>query len=927
MQMTQPEPEISDLNLEFIENLYADFLSNPESVPAEWREYFKRFGGKNGFRSGRSREPESIFHCAPAALNVLPDSAGNERVEQLIRAYRVRGHMLAKVDPLGLRAHPQLPELELSHHHFSEDDLDHLFVAESLPGANPRTLRSIVNQLQQTYCHSIGVQFMHIDDLFVRQWLLERMEASFNRSDLSRTEQLDIFTRLTDAAIFEEFIHKKFTGAKSFSLEGSETLIPLLALAIERAAEQGVENICMGMAHRGRLNVLANILHKSPQQIFREFEDKERDPFYGPGDVKYHLGHSADWSTASGRRVHLSLSFNPSHLEFVDPVVLGRTRARQDVTGDSERTRTMALLIHGDAAFAGEGIVQETLNLSELEGYSVGGTLHVIINNQIGFTTDPAEARSSTYATDICKMLQTPIFHVNGEDPEAVAHVVRLAMDFRKMFQRDVFIDMYCYRRRGHNEADEPAFTQPLVYQAIEQRSSVRDGYLQHLLKLGEITAAEADEIAVRRREELDRELSSARVVQPPLRGEGKGSEGGRPSQLSTTPAEKVEKRSLTELLEVQTQMPPDFHLHPKIERGLERRRKMARGELPLDWSAAEALAFARLAAEGHRIRLSGQDSARGTFSQRHAVLHDIRDGHRYVPLEHVAPGQATVEMINSPLSELGVLGFEYGYSLNAPNGLTLWEAQFGDFWNAAQVIVDQFIASAEEKWKQLSGLVLLLPHGAEGMGPEHTSARIERFLQLATKDNFQLVVPTTPAQYFHVLCRQVLRPLRKPLVIMTPKSLLRAPEVVSPWSEFNEKDFRNIIPDEMVKAEQASRILLCSGKIYYDLLHERRRLERNDAAIIRIEQLYPLREESLNEVLAPFANSTPLIWVQEEPENMGAWRYMKECVGERIGKRFHFSGIYRPAAASPASGSASTHTFEQQKILNQAFEGASYVH
>jgi 2-oxoglutarate dehydrogenase E1 component len=914
--------EISDLNLEFLESLYEEYLANPERVPAEWRDYFRRIGAGNGAIRKSHIKPDSIFHCVPSLIGTGPDTAGTERVEQMIRAYRVRGHMIAQIDPLGFRVRPKLPELEPSYYDFREEDMDHLFVAESLPGPNPRTLRSILQQLHQTYCNSIGAQFMHIDDLLVRQWLQERMEKTSNRIELSRAEQIEILTRLTDAVIFEEFIQKKFTGAKSFSLEGAESLIPLLALAIEKAAEQNIEEIVMGMAHRGRLNVLANILKKSPRQIFREFQDK--NPFHGPGDVKYHLGHSADWKAASGRRVHLSLNFNPSHLEFVDPVAVGRTRAWQDLQGDVERTRAMPLLIHGDAAFSGEGIVQETLNLSELESYTVGGTVHVVINNQIGFTTDPAEARSSTYATDVCKMLQTPIFHVNGEDPEAVAQVVRLALDFRQMFQRDVVIDMYCYRRRGHNEADEASYTQPLLYQAIQKRRSVRDGYLEHLRKLGEITQQEADEIAVKRRNDLERELSIARQddstakiemgsgIWAPYRG---GIEGDAP-EIET----RADRKRLSELLDALSRIPAEFQFHPRIVKGLEKRRQMARGEAPLDWSAAEALAFARLATLGHRVRLSGQDCARGTFSQRHAVLHDVRDGKRYTPLQHVSPDQAPVEIVNSPLSELGVLGFEYGYSLNAPDALTIWEAQFGDFINAAQVIVDQFIASAEEKWRQLSALVLLLPHGSEGMGPEHSSARMERFLELAVNDNLQLVYPSTPAQYFHVLCRQLLRPWRKPLIVMTPKSLLRHPAVVSPWSDFSEKNFQRVIPDESIDPTKASRVLLCSGKIYYELLQTRAKLKRNDIAVIRIEQFYPLRDETLFTVLAPFKYGTPVFWVQEEPENMGAWRYLCDRFGEELDHRLPFSGIYRTAAASPASGSASTHAFEQQKLLSKAF-------
>ncbi|MDB6022904.1 MAG: 2-oxoglutarate dehydrogenase, subunit, partial [Pedosphaera sp.] len=631
---------------------------------------------------------------------------------------------------------------------------------------------------------------------------------------------------------------------------------------------------------------------------------------------------------------------NPSHLEFVNPVVLGRTRAKQDRAGDSERVRGMALLIHGDAAFAGEGIIQETLNLNRLAGYSVGGTLHVVINNQIGFTTSPEEGRSTHYATDVAKMVQGPIFHVNGEDPEAVAQVVQLAMDFRSTFKRDVFIDMYGYRRLGHNEGDEPSFTQPLLYRAINQRKSVREGYLEHLLKLNEITREEADKIAAQRREQLERELSAAHSsdYRPPSeepRGIWSGFAGGLES-AATEVKTGATKEQLAMLLERQTELPKDFHPHPKIQRFLETRREMAKGKAPLDWSSAEALAFAVTATEGRRIRLSGQDSGRGTFSQRHAILYDYQDGHPYIPLQNLPPIEdaaqppsstlnpqpstplAPVEIINSPLSEAGVLGFDYGYSLDCPEGLILWEAQYGDFANAGQVIIDQFISSAEDKWRRLSGLVLLLPHGFEGSGPEHSSARLERFLALAAEQNMQVTYPTTAAQYFHLLRRQVLQRWRKPLVVMTPKSLLRDPRVASSLDECAAGTFQKIIPDPLAPAE-TKRILLCTGKVFYDLEKQRRETNRIDVAIIRFEQLYPLPWEQVKSVLAPYRDGTPVFWVQEEPENMGAWRYVNAEFGEPIRKRFPFACVSRPASASPATGSANSHRLEQQQLLAEA--------
>jgi len=928
----------NSMSLAFVESLYADYLRDPESVAPDWRRYFERLSRDDGaalkVRLGPTFRRSSIFcppgkACAfcPVHRRDAEVAALQHQVDQLIRNYRVRGHIIARVDPLG-RPRPVPPELDPAFYGFSEADMDRPFATRTLGGAPVGTLREILQRLRNTYCRSIGAQFMHIDDLEVRTWLQQRMERCENRLDLSRREQLRILTRLTDAVIFEEFIQKKFVGAKRFSLEGAESLIPLLDMTIERAGEQGIQQIVLAMAHRGRLNVLANIMGKSPKQIFREFEDIDPELHLGRGDVKHHLGYSSDFNTAAGRTVHLSLCFNPSHLEFVNPVALGRLRAKQDRLGDAERGRYgMAILIHGDAAFAGEGIVQETLNLSQLDAYSTGGTLHVIVNNQIGFTTPPEEGRSSTYATDLAKMLQIPIFHVNGEDPEAVGQVVRLAMDFRRTFQRDVIIDMYCYRRYGHSEGDEPTFTQPLMYREISKHKSVREGYLEHLLRLGGVTRGEADAIAAQRREHLEQELSASRNAESRPRFDGFGGiwagyVGGPESDVPDVET-SVDRQRLASLLESLTRLPGDFHPHPKIERGLARRLEMARGERPVDFSAAEALAFASLAAEGFRVRLSGQDAARGTFSQRHAVLHDYEDGRTYVPLEHLQPDQAPVEIYNSPLSEAGVLGFEYGYSLDCPGGLVLWEAQFGDFCNAAQVIIDQFITSAEDKWERLSGIVLLLPHGLEGQGPEHASARLERFLQLAAQDNIQIVCPTTPAQYFHVLRRQVLRRWRKPLVVMTPKSLLRHPKAVSSLDDLAEGGFRRVIPDPQdVPAERVRRVILCAGKIYYELQRRREESDTSDVAIVRLEQLYPLPVEPLRAALAGYPRGAEVLWVQEEPGNMGAWPYLRLAFGERLFEKWDFTCVSRADSATPATGSASSHKVEQRALLAAALAG-----
>jgi len=925
-------------SLAFVEGLYADYVRDPESVSPDWRSYFedtlRRQGElpRNGYKAiaanSYAAEPNGYVnefaphaggdHGGQADLAILQD-----RVDQLIRAFRVRGHLVASLDPLGF-PRPQLPELDPAYYGFTEADLDRSFSTDTIQGPQQMTLRWIIERLRNTYCRSIGVQFMHMDELKVRDWLQTRMEGSENRCTLTRDEQLKILRRLTNATVFEEFIQKRFLGAKSFSLEGAESLIPLMGLAIEKAGETGIDEIVLGMAHRGRLNMLANIMGKGAQQIFREFADIDPELHIGRGDVKYHLGYSSDWHCANGHRVHLSLCFNPSHLEYVNTVAIGRIRAKMDRAEDLARRRGLCILIHGDAAFAGEGITQETLNLSQLEGYKIGGTVHVVVNNQIGFTTDPSEARSCTYATDIAKMLQIPIFHVNGEDPEAVAQCVGLAMEFRHEFQRDVVIDMYCYRRRGHNETDEPEFTQPALYRAIKQRKPLREGYLDHLLKLNEVSRAEADLMVEEERVRLDKELSVAKSEEFVRRGDVGGFWafyiGGRDREAADVET-GMDRARMADLLLRQTIMPEGFTPHPKLVKILDGRAEMATGKRPLDWGAAEAMAFASIASQGLRIRMSGQDAERGTFSHRHSVLHDIETGQRYMPLKHLVTDQAPVEIYNSPLSEMGVLGFEYGYSLDCPDGLVIWEAQFGDFVNCAQVIIDQFIVSAEDKWNRLSGLVMLLPHAFEGQGPEHSSARLERFLSLAAKDNIQVCNLTTPAQFFHCLRRQVLRVWRKPLIIMTPKSLLRHPKAVSTLEECAFGSFQRVIPDlSVTNPKQVERILLCSGKIYFELLQKREELKRNDVAIIRIEQLYPLPKEQLRKILGQFPDGTPVYWVQEEPENMGAWRFWRIHLGERLYDRFPFAGIYRQSAASPATGSGSSHKLEQEKLLAAAF-------
>jgi len=933
--MTARQPLQSHvLNLGYIEELHAAYRRDRNSVSPEWRKYFQTHGNgeawpesATGVTPPRARgtfTPPDVSQPEQAGLPADEAGTWQDRLHQLITAYRMRGHIIAQVHPIG--SLPPVPaELDPSFYGFTEGDFDKTFPTEAIPLPGPLTLRQILEVLRNTYCRSIGVQYMHIDDISIRRWLRERMETTQNHIALSRDIQVRILSRLTDAVIFEEFVRKKFLGAKTFSLEGCESLIPLLDLAIEKAGDQGVKEIVLGMAHRGRLNVLANIIGKSPRQIFREFEDADPELYASGGDVKYHLGYSNDWTTAAGQRIHLSLSFNPSHLEFVNPVALGRVRAKQDRMGDHERATCMALLIHGDAAFAGEGIVQETLNLSQLAGYTTGGALHVVVNNQIGFTTPTSEARSCLYATDVARMLQVPVFHVNGEDPEAVAQCLHVAIDFRKRFKRDVFIDMYGYRKFGHNETDEPSFTQPMLYKAIAKRQPVREGYLEHLLTLGEVTREEADEIARQRHEHLEQELNEARSESYEAPGEklrgiwGRGHFHGGDESNAAEVETAVDKSRLSDLLFKLTDLPEEFTPHPKLERAREVWRKMAEGAEPLDWAAAETLACATLATQGVRVRLSGQDSRRGTFSHRHAVMHDFYGNGTYTPLQHLASDQAPVEIFNSPLSEAGVLGFDYGFSLEYPDGLVIWEAQFGDFVNAAQVIIDQFIASAEAKWRRLSGIVLLLPHGFEGMGPEHSSARVERFLELCAGDNIQVAYPTTPAQFFHLLRRQALRLWRKPLVVLTPKSLLRLHEARSSLDELAAGQFQRVIPDAQ-EITKPSRVLLCSGKIFYELVARREKEQRTDIAIIRLEQFYPLKTGLLEKALETFPPGTPAIWLQEEPMNMGAWPYLHLRFGEKLFARFPLSVVARPESASPASGSHAAHKLMQERILSEAF-------
>lgn len=914
-------------SLDYIDDLYVRYIQDPSSVSDVWRKYFEEFSLASQSESLYQEPANGLMATGGDAPDALWLARMQERVDQLVREYRVRGHLMAKIDPLGLnRKGP--PELDPQSHGLTEEDMRRPFTSPTIEHANGRTVGDIIEKLRTTYCRSIGAQFMHVDNRNIRDWLQRRMESTENRLALSREVQTRIYTKLADATIFEEFVRKKYSTAKTFSLEGAESLIPLLDRALEKAGQHGIKGLVLAMAHRGRLNVLANIMGKRPQSIFWSFDDPKPEMFRGGGDVKYHMGYSSDWTTSTGQSIHISLCFNPSHLEFVNPVALGRCRAKQDRSGDITRNEHMTVLIHGDAAFIGEGVVQETLNLSELPGYRTGGTLHIVLNNQIGFTTEPEESRSSTYASDIAKMLQIPIFHVNGEDPEAVAQVVNLAMDFRNEFEKDVVIDMYAYRRLGHNEGDEPRFTQPVMYAAIDAKKPVRESYLEHLLSLNELTRQEADSIAEVRHNRLSKEFELAKTEPfvhdlTSLTGIWSGYFGG-PEPADEKVTTGIPKAVASDLLVKACTVPTDFRPHKKLVRILEDRRSAASGNSNLDWASAETIAFASLVTEGHPVRLTGQDCERGTFSHRHSVLHDEKDNRKHMPLANLSPNQAKIEIVNSPLSEAAVLGFEYGYSLDCPEGLIAWEAQFGDFSNVAQCVIDQFIASAEDKWKRLSRLVMLLPHGFEGQGPEHCSARLERFLLMTAEHNVIVAQPSTPAQYFHLLRRQVKSKWSKPLIVMTPKSLLRNKQCVSTLDDIESGSFQKIIPDNRPAGTPTSRVILSSGKAYYDLLQERTRLQRNDVALVRIEQFYPLEPAKIMETLAEYADGTPVYWYQDEPNNMGAWQFVKINWGDTIDTRFKLRRIARAESASPSTGSAKAHALEEQDLLAAAFNTES---
>ncbi|HXU42815.1 MAG TPA: 2-oxoglutarate dehydrogenase E1 component [Burkholderiales bacterium] len=924
-------------NAPFIEDLYEKYLVNPASVPDEWREYFDRMQvlpGSSTKDVAHAPVVESFVQRAKkgefSSQRTLPaEPVTPERLQVaallLVTAYRISGSRWATVDPLKRIARPQQPELEPGFYDLAEADLDQVVNSGSFMGLDRVSLRTLLQALRDTYCRNVGFEYMFISDRTQRQWIQERIEPARGTAALSKEQQKRLLQKLTEAEQLERYLHTKYVGQKRFSLEGGESLIPSIDDLIQRAGGAGVQEIVIGMAHRGRLNVLVNVLGKMPKDLFLEFEGKHGAELPS-GDVKYHNGFSSDITTPGGP-VHLSLAFNPSHLEIVNPVVEGSVRARQRRRDDKTGDQVLPILVHGDAAFAGQGVVMETLNLSGTRGYGTGGTVHLIVNNQIGFTTsDPRDARSTIYCTDVAKMVEAPIFHVNGDDPEAVLFVTQLALDFRQKFHKDVVIDIVCFRKLGHNEQDEPSVTQPLMYKKINQHPGTRKLYADRLVAQKVIEEAEPEKLIKHYRDTLD---AGQQTVSPVLSNfKSKFAVDWAPflnAKWTDAADTNIPLSEIQRLGERVTAVPEGFKLHPTVARVIEARKQMAAGKQPVDWGMAETLAYASLLSNGYDVRLSGQDMGRGTFAHRHAVLHD-QDRERwdqgsYIPLQNVGKDQGDFVVIDSVLSEEAVLGFEYGFSTAEPTALVVWEAQFGDFANGAQVVMDQFISSGETKWGRVCGLVQLLPHGYEGQGPEHSSARLERYLQLCAEHNIQVCVPSNAAQIFHLLRRQMLRPFRKPLIVMTPKSLLRKKEAASSIQELANGAFQTVIPDTTTVDEKGvKRVIACCGKVYYDLATKRIEMQRSDVAIIRVEQLYPFPHKQFQAEIAKYPNAADVVWCQEEPQNQGAWyqtaHYFRENMRE--GQKLYYAG--RPASASPAGGYKARHDERQKALVEQAF-------
>jgi 2-oxoglutarate dehydrogenase E1 component len=957
---------ISGVNAEYIAQLYTQFLLNPANVDQSWEPFFvglndneatflKELAGaswtpdehvknKRRFGSGNVETADGLLveeankaalsgdqqYCSLDTKQAAQDSI---RALMLIRSYRFRGHFLANLDPLGMKKAEPHPELSPEYYGFTDNDYDRPIHIEGMLGMECATLRDILGALREIYAGTIGVEYMHLGDPKERGWIQDRIEKIRNKTEFTTRGKRAILESLTAAECFENFLHKKYTGTKRFGVDGGEALIPAIEQIMKRGGQLGLKEIVIGMAHRGRLNVLANVMNKPYTTIFAEFQGRSSIPedSLGSGDVKYHLGASSD-RDFDGNNIHLSLTANPSHLEFVNPVVIGKVRAKQIRRKDMEARQVMPLLLHGDAAFAGQGVIAETLMISELPGYRVGGTLHIVINNQIGFTTMPKFSRSGPYCTDVVKMLDAPIFHVNGDDPEAVVHVARVATEFRQKFRKDAVIDIFCYRRFGHNEGDEPAFTQPLMYKKISTQKTTRMKYATQLVAEGVVSQEEVTQMHEDFEKRLAESFDAVEGFKPNstdcLGGAWTGFKnwnslnGGDHRGKTAVPAKELKR-----IGEVLTRLPVDFPINKKLERIVEQKREMFKKKLGFDWGTAEALALGSLLNDGYAVRFSGQDVGRGTFSHRHAIWVNQENEWKYVPLKHIKSGQPRFEIHDSPLSELAVLGFEYGYSTVDPNTLTIWEAQFGDFANGAQVIIDQFISSSESKWLRMSGLVLLLPHGFEGQGPEHSSARLERFLQLSGDDNWQVCNCTTPANYFHMLRRQMHRDFRKPLVVMTPKSLLRHKLAVSSLNMLAEgSSFHRVLwdddRDKLAAPAKIKRVILCSGKFYYDLLQERRERDIKDIIILRVEQLYPFPDKVLAEELKPY-NNAEILWCQEEAENQGAWYYVDRRIETVLSSINHKSArpkyIGRVASAAPATGLLSRHHAEQAVLVNEA--------
>ncbi len=938
LELLRKSSPFFDGNSAFIENLYENWLQDPNSVAENWRRQFEKLPQVNGYdgedishqriqqdfkRLAKEKCSSHISGDDPLAALAAARQAS---VLRLINAYRVRGHQLANLDPLRLHEKPNLPELTLSYHNLTEDDLKRVFNTGSLFAPERLPLENILDLVQKVYTGTVGSEYMHITDTVEKRWIQQRLETYRTRPELSNGDKRWILRMLTAAEGLEKYLHTRYVGQKRFSLEGGESLIPLLDELIQRAGRDGVEEAVIGMAHRGRLNVLTNIIGKPPAEIYDEFQGRRKSHgIMTSGDVKYHKGFSSSIETPGGI-IHVALGFNPSHLEIISPVIEGSVRARQRRHNDTQGEKVLPIILHGDAAFAGQGVVMETLNMSQARGFSTGGTVHVLINNQIGFTTsDPFDSRSTTYCSDVAKMVQAPIFHVNGDDPEAVIFVTRLALDYRNHFHKDVVIDLVCYRRQGHNEADEPAVTQPLMYQKIRMHPTTRTLYAERLLSENILTPEQAEHMIEHYRAELDKgEIVSRPVLcelNVPYRVNWKPYQGiSWDMEVDTNiPLSKI--RNLYEKL---LQLPDDFKLHPRVQRIMEDRRHMMQGEQLSDWGFAENLAYASLLDEGHSVRMSGQDCRRGTFFHRHAMLVDQESGQKLIPLQHINSEQAPFIIIDSLLSEEAVLAFEYGYATAEPDTLVIWEAQFGDFANGAQVVIDQFIASAGSKWGLLCGLTMLLPHGYEGQGPEHSSARIERYMQLCAEQNIQVCIPSTPAQMFHLLRRQAIRPYRRPLVVMPPKSLLRHPLATSALDSFTQEKFHTVLDEtDHLNKKEITQVIMCSGKIYYELLEARRARGITNVALVRIEQLYPFPRADFDAMVASYSNAWSFVWCQEEPQNQGAWDQIKHRFSRIISenkKQVFYVG--RKAAAAPATGFYPVHVEEQKKIIDDALNG-----